>query len=1055
LTQEELAERAGISLRGVAALETGERLRPRRDTVQLLADALHLADETRLHFEAVARGREDDEPAGSSPPPLVGRAAELELLEWHLEGQGPIVLTFAGEPGIGKTRLLRQAAKQAVHKGQVVVSGGCQRRSGQEPYAPFARALARYLALLPADTRKEAVRDSPWLGRLLPELAPSLPEPMVSSWLASTQERRLLFDSVVRLFVHLARPTGALLLLDDLQWAPTDALDLLTALVQDLSITHLRVVCAYRSTEARATDPLAMMLADLTHAGLARQRIVQALSPQESEQLLMSLFGACHQERGGVQRAVRRTGGVPFYVVSYAQELETKGMTLTGDVPWSVAHSLRQRAVALPPLSQDILRVAAVAGRVVPWVLLTSVIGRPDGELMAGLEAGCASRLLEEAGGDAYQFPHDVIREVIEADLGSVRRKLLHRRIAEALERLPERDKRVAELAWHFLESQDPERALPYAVLAGDQAEATFAHGEAEEHYRTALDIARKLGDRPEEGKVLEKLGRVLKIAARYDDAIVVLDQAAGHTESPEALERIMATIGQTHLERGTPEDGLKAVGACLGHAGSTTPSLGRILLYTVQSDLLNQIGSPGESLDFAEQASDLLRRSGPGSEQTQTLAGVELRRGRALLGLNRSDEGRQALEAAIHLAELAGDMELVNRGRNNLYHMHLRTGELARAAQCNEQALSAIEPVGEPLGTGITLSHRGHILLLLGDWAGARTHFERAGDMLRSIGPSRFSANPSLDMGQLLFLEGDWERARKHLDEGIAIAEGSQRNSALWGNLQGAVRARAELDMLVGQPQEALLRLQAFFATATWYRPDEAEANAVSLLPTLASAHLQLGNEGRAQELLTCAISRANDDGSRLVLADLLRVQGVLLARRKRIGEAEERLQQAISMAASMPYPYLEARSLYELGRALAEAGRSEQARERLQSALSTFRRLGARKDIERTGQALVPYSADTGDGWLDGAVVPAGLDAAGRRPTRLRSTWPASLTDREVEVLMLIATGTSYREVARELGISPKTVRPHIEHVYNKIGVSTRAEAAIFAVEHGLVPR
>jgi DNA-binding NarL/FixJ family response regulator len=97
----------------------------------------------------------------------------------------------------------------------------------------------------------------------------------------------------------------------------------------------------------------------------------------------------------------------------------------------------------------------------------------------------------------------------------------------------------------------------------------------------------------------------------------------------------------------------------------------------------------------------------------------------------------------------------------------------------------------------------------------------------------------------------------------------------------------------------------------------------------------------------------------------------------------------------------------------------------------------------------------AEAERGRLDREAVRAVLAAAGHRRATSRTPWPAGLSDREVEVLRLIATGSSYRDVARELGISPKTVRHHIEHVYNKIGVTTRAEAAIFAMEHGLVPR
>jgi HD-GYP domain-containing protein (c-di-GMP phosphodiesterase class II) len=102
----------------------------------------------------------------------------------------------------------------------------------------------------------------------------------------------------------------------------------------------------------------------------------------------------------------------------------------------------------------------------------------------------------------------------------------------------------------------------------------------------------------------------------------------------------------------------------------------------------------------------------------------------------------------------------------------------------------------------------------------------------------------------------------------------------------------------------------------------------------------------------------------------------------------------------------------------------------------------------------AAEQLSAEAGRGRLDGEAVRAVLEVAGHRPIRARSVWPAGLSDREVEVLRLIARGASYREVARDLAISPKTAEHHIEHIYNKLGVSTRAAATMFAMEHDLVP-
>jgi HD-GYP domain-containing protein (c-di-GMP phosphodiesterase class II) len=87
------------------------------------------------------------------------------------------------------------------------------------------------------------------------------------------------------------------------------------------------------------------------------------------------------------------------------------------------------------------------------------------------------------------------------------------------------------------------------------------------------------------------------------------------------------------------------------------------------------------------------------------------------------------------------------------------------------------------------------------------------------------------------------------------------------------------------------------------------------------------------------------------------------------------------------------------------------------------------------------------------DGDAVESVLGAAGHRAARRRE-GPAGLTQREVEVLRLLARGMPNRAIADQLVISPKTVANHVEHIYAKIGASTRARASLFAMQHGLLP-
>jgi predicted ATPase len=226
---------------------------------------------------------------------LVGRALELAVLERHLRAEQttdgtPRVLLLSGEPGIGKSRLLQEAVHQGVAEGLTVLAGGCHRQGSQEPYAPLLDALAQHVHAQAPGRLRAALVGCAWLVRLLPELATEPIEPLPAWTLAPGQERCLMFEAVVRYLTNVAGSAGTLLVLDDLQWAGRDALDLLATLARSAAEVPLRVLGAYRDTEVQPHDALSVMLADLAHAGLAARRLLGPLAPPEAQELLNGLL---------------------------------------------------------------------------------------------------------------------------------------------------------------------------------------------------------------------------------------------------------------------------------------------------------------------------------------------------------------------------------------------------------------------------------------------------------------------------------------------------------------------------------------------------------------------------------------------------------------------------------------------------------------------------------------------------------------------------------------------------------------------------------------------
>lgn len=1000
LTQFELATRAGIGVDTVSALERGVRQTPHTETVALLADALQLAPADRAFFEATARGHAVTHvPLGSDPTqqppvilgakrqaPLVGRAHELAVLERHLTRQAPPLLMLAGEPGIGKSRLLAEAARRAHDSGWTILAGGCHRKSGQEPYTPVLDALAEHLASLPQAQARVMLEGCGWLVRLLPELVETVRVPTPTWTLPPEQERRLMFNAVARYVANVSGPAGTLLLLDDLQWAGADALDLLASLLRtprDRSGHAVRVIGAYRDTEVRADDLLAVLLADLARERLSTHETLPPLTSAEAVDLFETLLSdgmSDHLETAEPQairasipaarreEALRRAEGVPFYLVSSVQALLAE--TATGDgidaalapaapgagrIPWSVAQSIRVRVAALSTPARALLGAAAVVGSALPTTLLVLVTAQPEAEILAALEEACARGLLVERGSH-YEFAHDLIRDVVLAALSAARRQALHRRVAEALEQLPalERGRRVAELADHLLEAGEVVRALPYVLQAGDQAEAVYAHAEAEGHYRAAVELARDVDEPACEAEALEKLGKSVLLLG-HGDAATALERALrayqALSDQNGELRALAALLDNQHRRgiRATVDEALARAQTILARlepadASALTPARASLLaaVYSALSMLYFRADRGSEQMRVARRGVELARLADDDAQLMRSsfrLIIAEYTLGHL--------EGRDLLERLLTLVTGTPETESTATVYNNIAEEYQYAGEFSQMLWAQEHAVELAERRQEPGTLVLVLDNLAERAYYLGEWQRARETNARATGIQREL--VRYGT--SGDEGDTLIMRGMLALAEGHEDEGRRLLEHVITKAEQVGDvhlLASLAALLAEADLLAGHVEQARLR-----ATAALQHTSAVDRVARKVLPWLAWADGALGRYDEAEATLTTLLGNVEP----LVRVDALYIQALVVTRQGRYQEAVEALEEALAHVRAMPYPYAEAKILWAYGRMEAARGDRAAAWERLTSARAICERLGEglyRKHIERALRPL-----------------------------------------------------------------------------------------------------
>lgn len=956
LTQEELAERAGVSARAIGALESGARSRPYRYTVTQLADGLALEGEARSDFEATGRGQ-TKHTAGSPTPehqftldgslnwPLVGRQTELEALKRLIAGEGSPIVMLSGEPGIGKTRLLRETALAASNRGMTILLGGSQRRSGQEPFAPLLDMLSRYISAQTKTDLLKSLNGCGWLTRVLPQVLDMVGAPLPLGAVNSDQERSLVFMAISRYLRNIAGPSGSILILDDLQWASADALDLLGALFESGRTDGLRLVGAYRDTEVQAGHPLTSLFAQVSKQCMVDHFQLSPLNASDAASLVEDLLTGLEAEIDDVehrQHILQRAGGLPYFLVQCAFDLRGSNHPSGLKVPWTLTHSVRHRISSLPIQSQDLLQVAALAGRAIHTSLLIEVLGGRESDAFSGLDAACTSRLLVADHGHEYRFAHDIVREVIETDIAEGQRIRLHRKIAEALDRLPdaERTRRAAEIAWHLVEGRSPRKALEYSAMAADAAERVYAHAEAERHYRVCIELARELGDSSAERSALDRLGWLLRTTARYDEALEIMETVArGFREANNhaAEGEVVARIGWILSALGRPGEAIERLETLAEALEGNEHSDALVAVYDALAHLQGRYGRIEDRSRFAEKAA---RASEQASDPRALMVGG-LNRGIALVQRSRFHDALHSLQYALQAAESLYDGDSMVRILAHMGFSHEALGRSEESRKAHLRAVAVAESLNSPNMIVFSLACLGARLYIEGKWGEARAHWERAAAITDPSTTPWYGTWPRMDLAELCVYEGKWDESARYLKESLAIAERTGHRS-----IHVAALRLYTLRALTETHGTNVEHLQEHATEMT----DDAREDA---LLVVAELHLRTRAIDRAAELIVQAFSEESEARSVFRHAEWLRLRACLEAERHNIADAEATFVECLSLAQSLPFPFLEARCLEDWGTHCIRHGMRDDAVLRLDDARRVYLRLGAEPYASRVAQA------------------------------------------------------------------------------------------------------
>jgi DNA-binding CsgD family transcriptional regulator len=993
-------------------------------------------------------------------PVLIDRMNELAILHALIDqaksGRGQVVL-LSGEAGIGKSRLVSEVKTHAASHDFLLLQGSCFPTDHTIPYAPLLDLLRSFLTFHSSAFSEVEVKqvvqafmlllpDIEYLlpnASSLPSLTPLDPEP----------EKRRRFETMAHFLIGQTQAHPVLLVVEDLHWSDDTSLELLYYLARRYCSAYpLLVLLTYRSDELSTS--LRHFLAQLDRERLAQEVPIDRLSREEVEAMLGAIFALPSTTRFELLDPIYTlTDGNPFFVEEILTSLIASGEIYyvnghwerkpLGElhIPRSVQDAVHQRTDQLSEPTREILTMAAVTGRRFDFALLQELSNHDEQHLLLLIKEMIAAQVVVEESEEQFAFRHALTRQAIYADMLVRERKALHRSIAETMEHLyaSSLDAYLADLAYHFYESGAWEKALAYGQQAGEQAYRLYAPYATMEQVTRALDAAQR-GSIPPSASLYRLRGQAYQMLGDFERARLDYENTLQMARGAGDLKRewqALLDLSSLWAERDYTQTGVY----CQQALELARRMDDQITLAHTLNRLGNWYGNieqPRESLRYHQEALTLFQQAqdSPGIAETCDLLGMasalggDLVQGAAYcqqaIALFQELDDRQGLSSSLTLlAELGG----IYQGET----MVPAKISFAESLHFGEQALKIAREIGQRSAEAYTLLSLCHYLGPHGEYAQALEMAQAGLTLAEQIEHRQWITFGYWILGTLYLDLLVLPQARASLEHALGLAH--EVGSWNWIRIVSGFLARTLI------LQQDLALTDSILTAAL--EPGAPMQTIGQRLVWAARAELALARSDpdQALDITDQLIASAANLSDERVIPHLWKLRGEALVGLGRIAEAEIALRAAQEAAHAQGLRPLQWRICVSLGRLYQNQGCQEDAEQVFSSARTVIEELAANVADEQLREQFLLQAT---------TMLPQR-----RALTRNRATKQAfaGLTAREREVAALVAQGKLNREIAEDLVVSERTVESHVSNIMFKLGVQSRRQIRVWAIEKGLV--
>lgn len=867
---------------------------------------------------------------------FLGHEAELAQLRARLadfvEHRAGQRITVRGEAGMGKSRLVSEWLKEFAPGTARIWHGRGLPYVQDVSYGIMRSLLQNAINTYPPGEAWES-RISAALLPFLKQIAglPLTPrEEMPLITLTPESIKQLTALALREWFIEEARRQPLIVVLDDFHWADDLSRDLLKALSHITAEVPV-IFCVITRTYAEPPfDPIP----DTERTLIVN---VNPLTQAQSRELLAHAVDLEDLPESVIDTILTRAEGNPFYIEEFVRMLIEKGLLRLEGTQWHVIStvalekleaptSLRGLMMArvdrLPENLRNVLRDAAVIGLQFDARILERIERHFHGaeSVAPFLERLTEAGLLEprpQANAHTYAFRHILTQETIYDSILHVQRPVLHRLVAEALTELYADDlqNQAEVLAIHYDQARMRDKALEYTLLAGERARLQFANRKATEYYSRALQLSQHLTHcEKERWQAAMGLGDIQQHIGEYEEAIAFYQAALEDwKEAPlEAKAEIMLKLGRVWTQRGDMEEAEKWLKQGLVHLADSQQTRPQVEaeIHAYLGWISLRRGDLASAQIWLEQGLERVNDT----QHYDVLSSILNRLGAVYYEQGDLDRATQVVERALSIRESLGDILGVARSSNNLGILKCHNGDWRSALEHYQRSLQILEKIGNTEGVAIAHTNIGSICIDIGDWDEATANLEQGLTLAQRIANPYEIAQAHLNFGRLYLAQYLWDKAQQHLDAAITLYK--QAGSRASSNLIDAYSLQGQLCLERGQVENA----EAW--SAQTYR---------LLQEVTGRAAGETAEWGRYEQL-----------------------QGRIAAAQDNATQALEHLQRAKTIFTASRTHLEIGRTAYYCAQAWRRLNDIDTARAELAAAQHIFAQLGAAPDLHRITQLL-----------------------------------------------------------------------------------------------------